>query len=274
MHDVRFFYEKENKMENCYKIGEIDQYQFYAMPKILFTNRIYDPVSVTAKVIYTLLRDRMSLSRKNRWCDEDGSLYLYFKQEDICKALRISRPTCNKSLKQLEQYGLIKTVRQGRMLPNKVYIMKLKNLTSECKEFLHNDVKKIDTNNTEISNTEIIDTKTNRARGSKKTVESVINDFVGNNEELREAVEGFIEMRKAIKKPLTVRALAMGLKTLKKLSGDDESLMIKICDQSTVNCWQGFYELKPEKSAEQIKAEIERKKKEEERQRMIAEITF
>ena len=259
---------------NCFKMNEIDQTLFYQMPKLLFSNPLYFPLTNNARVVYSLLRDRMDLSRKNGWCEDDGTIYLLFPLDKIAEIAKISHKTCVNVMKELKKYDLVITRRMGLGKPNRVYIKKCKNYTSYGVKNTLQEVEKIHPNDTDISDTEIIETKTNRKGGSKKTIEAVINDFVGNNEELREAVEGFIEMRKAIKKPLTVRALAMGLKNLKKRSGDDESLMIKICDQSTVNCWQGFYELKPEKSAEQIKAEIERKKKEEERQRMIAEITF
>ena len=47
--------------------SEADQYSFYRIPKLLFTDEHYKSVAVEAKVLYSLLLDRMSLSIKNEW---------------------------------------------------------------------------------------------------------------------------------------------------------------------------------------------------------------
>ena len=52
---------------------EAEQYTFYRIPKILFTAECFKTISCEAKVLYGLLLDRMSLSIKNRWFDEEDS---------------------------------------------------------------------------------------------------------------------------------------------------------------------------------------------------------
>ena len=64
------------------------------------------------------------------------------------------------------------------------------------------------------------------------------------SETLLAALNDFEDMRKKIKKPLTDRAKAMLLTELKKLA-DDEKTQIAILNQSTMNCWQGVFSLKP-----------------------------
>lgn len=70
-----------------------------------------------------------------------------------------------------------------------------------------------------------------------------INIYIGKSEAFIEAFESYAEMRKQIKKPLTDKAKQMVMNKLNKLSGDERT-QIAILDQSTLNCWQGVFELK------------------------------
>ena len=49
---------------------EAEQYTFYRVPKILFTDEYFKCISCEAKILYGLMLDRMSLSIKNQWFDE------------------------------------------------------------------------------------------------------------------------------------------------------------------------------------------------------------
>lgn len=62
------------------------------------------------------------------------------------------------------------------------------------------------------------------------------------NDELQKALEGFIEMRKKIKKPMTERAFTNLLSKLKRLTSDPW-IQIQILDKSINNCWQDIYPL-------------------------------
>lgn len=62
---------------------EADQFSFYRIPKVLFTNARFAKLSCEAKVLYGLMLDRMGLSMKNKWLDEQNRVYIYFKLEDI-----------------------------------------------------------------------------------------------------------------------------------------------------------------------------------------------
>lgn len=63
-----------------------------------------------------------------------------------------------------------------------------------------------------------------------------------------EAWEAFIGMRKQIKKPLTVDAFPLAIRKLDKLrvAGHDPKAVL---EQSTLNSWQGLFELKPGEQA-------------------------
>lgn len=65
---------------------EAEQYTFFRIPKILFSPT-YKTLSVSAKMLYALMLDRMSLSARNRWMDEDGRVFIYFRMSEIMSAL-------------------------------------------------------------------------------------------------------------------------------------------------------------------------------------------
>ena len=53
-------------------------FTFYRVPKVLFTNERFWNISADAKMLYGILLDRMSLSAKNGWIDENGRVYIIF----------------------------------------------------------------------------------------------------------------------------------------------------------------------------------------------------
>lgn len=60
---------------------------------------------------------------------------------------------------------------------------------------------------------------------------------------LDDAIAGFIEYRKKIKKPMTDRAIKLAIDKLQKMSSDVDE-QIAIVEQSIVNGWQGLFPLK------------------------------
>ena len=94
-----------------------------------------------------------------------------------------------------------------------------------------------------------------KKKAPEETIDSIINSYT-DNPELRQALIDFIEMRKHMKKPPTIKALKLCLKNLDTLAVDD-FIKIKIVDQSTVNCWIDLYELKNNKSYTKNKSKIE-----------------
>ena len=159
-----------------YTMADRTTTRFYQLPKELFENPIYREVSVEAKVLYTMLKDRMLLSEKNKgeWEDENGNLYCYFSNESAQKYLNRSEPYIIKLKRELHQAGLILEVRQGVNKPNRIYPLKPKTAKSGTKNCLVqelNDIKSgtknclvqelndIKGNDTEYNDTEYNDTE-------------------------------------------------------------------------------------------------------------------
>lgn len=51
---------------------ESEQFAFYRIPKVLFTDEYFRNLSSDAKVLYGLMLDRMALSIRHQWFDEEG----------------------------------------------------------------------------------------------------------------------------------------------------------------------------------------------------------
>jgi hypothetical protein len=114
-----------------YYSREAEQFTFYRIPKALFTDDAFVNLSVEAKVLYGLMLDRMGLSLRSGWLDDQGRVYIYFTLEDIQEQLRCGHNKAIRLLKELDQeLGLIQRKRQGLGRPDRIYVM---NFTSQNK---------------------------------------------------------------------------------------------------------------------------------------------
>ena len=66
---------------------QAEMFAFYRVPKVLFTEDCFWNVSTDAKLLYGILLDRMNLSARNGWLDEEGRVYIIFTIEEIKGAL-------------------------------------------------------------------------------------------------------------------------------------------------------------------------------------------
>ncbi len=100
-----------------------EQFSFYRIPKILFTDESFKGLSAEAKVLYGILLDRMSLSTKNGWMDPDGRVYIIFTTEEVMNAMHCADNKATKLLAELEnKAGLIVRKRMGLGRPNRIYV--------------------------------------------------------------------------------------------------------------------------------------------------------
>lgn len=153
---------------------EAETYTFYRIPKILFLEPAFKNLSTDAKLLYGLLLDRMQLSMKNGWLDENGRVYIYFTVESIMDALSCGNKKAGALLAELDEkhgIGLITRVRQGLGKPDKIYVRKCtlpemsKAHVKRCQNDMSGDVKstsqeasKRHTNNTDKNNTDMSET--------------------------------------------------------------------------------------------------------------------
>lgn len=193
----------DKKMNFKYFYGtEADQFSFYRIPKALFTNECFKDLSSDAKILYGLMLDRMSLSIKNQWFDEENRAYIYFSIEDIMELLNCGRNKAVKSLQELDDekgIGLIEKRRQGF---GKVTIIYVKSFIQEgCEEQKKEKSKMVkftnqtsveeeeteevyisNSNNTNINNTNLSENKSNHI---------VSADGIGSEEDEMETLHAY-----------------------------------------------------------------------------------
>lgn len=123
---------------------DLERFQFFMLPKILVMGEQFKTISSDAKILYACLFDRISLSAKNDWLDEEGRIYIIFTIEEIMKTINRSRPTAVKALDELDKntggIGLIERKRLGFGKPNIIYV---KDFTSYRDEKLENQTTNI-----------------------------------------------------------------------------------------------------------------------------------
>ncbi len=180
-------------MANKFYIEEQFRERFYQLPKVFFTNPKYMKLSNDAKIAYAILRDRLELSIKNNWVDEDNAIYFIFTNDNLEHILNASKPKVIKIKKELENTELLEQKRLGLNRPNMLYLMKpivnendiyklseeekqptessngkevnnfnfqkLNNFTSGSKDILPQEVNNFNSNDTEFSDTEFSDTE-------------------------------------------------------------------------------------------------------------------
>ena len=180
------------KTEFDYYYGvEAEQFTFVRVPKVLFTDKEhFGGLSNEAKLLYGLLLERMSLSRKNNWIDKHNRVYIIFPVEEIEESFDVGHEKALNLLKELDDQSgiwLVKKKRRGLGLPSILYvknfivkgeqntdlvptsrslengiqevgktdIKKSENQTSENPKNRLLEVRKSDSNNIDINNTDM-----------------------------------------------------------------------------------------------------------------------
>ena len=107
--------------------NEAEQFTFYRIPKILITSPHFKKISDSAKLLYGLMLDRMSLSIRNGWLDDDNRAYIFFTTNDVMEQMCCGTEKATKMLAELDSekgIGLIERVKQGQGKPAIIYLKK------------------------------------------------------------------------------------------------------------------------------------------------------
>ena len=117
---------------------EAEQFSFYRVPRLLIKDERFKGLSSDAKLLYGLMLDRMSLSMKNGWLDDENRAYIIYAVENIMEDLGCSKPTCIKVIKELDAdngIGLIEKKRRGLGKPDIIYVKNFASVPEkECTE--------------------------------------------------------------------------------------------------------------------------------------------
>ena len=99
-----------------------DQFSFYRIPRLLIKDPHFKGLSSDAKLLYGLMLDRMALSMKNHWLDNENRAYIIYSISNVMEDINCSKPTCVKIMKELDSFGLIERKRKGLGKPDVIYV--------------------------------------------------------------------------------------------------------------------------------------------------------
>ncbi len=104
---------------------EAEQFSFYRVPRLLIKDERFRGLSSDAKLLYGLMLDRMALSMKNGWLDDENRAYIIYTIDNMMEDLGCARGTCVKVIKELDSdngIGLIEKKRRGLGKPDIIYV--------------------------------------------------------------------------------------------------------------------------------------------------------
>ena len=100
--------------------GEL--FSYFRIPKALFQDHRFRQLSTDARTLYGILLDRMSLSVKNGWLDEQGRVYIIYTVREVQESLCCAEHKAVKLFRELEGIDLIERKRRGLGRPSLIYV--------------------------------------------------------------------------------------------------------------------------------------------------------
>ena len=100
--------------------GEL--FSYFRIPKALFQDCRFRQLSTDARTLYGILLDRMSLSVKNGWLDEQGRVYIIYTVREVQESLCCAEHKAVKLFRELENIGLVERKRRGLGRPSLIYV--------------------------------------------------------------------------------------------------------------------------------------------------------
>lgn len=125
---------------------EAEQFSFYRVPRLLIKDERFKKLSSDAKLLYGLMLDRMSLSIKNEWFDEDNRAYIIYTIDSIMEDLGCGKEKAVKVLAELDSVkgiGLVEKVRRGLGKPDIIYVKNFASLVENVDEKKSENTDKI-----------------------------------------------------------------------------------------------------------------------------------
>ena len=168
-------------MFDYYYGNEAEQFTFLRVPKFLFTDKSFGSLSSDAKILYSLMLDRMALSVKSGWLDEKNRVYIIFTHEEARQCMNCGSDKCVKIFKELEKIGLIARKNRGMGRPALIYV---KNFVSDLADDDENTAETADVQTSENQKSRL---RENRIQDFGKTeaikTDKIKTDYTETDEE-------------------------------------------------------------------------------------------
>lgn len=151
---------------------EAEQFSFYRVPRLLIKDERFKGLSSDAKLLYGLMLDRMALSMKNGWLDDENRAYIIYTIDAIMEDLGCAKATCVKIMKELDSdngIGLIEKKRRGLGKPDIIYVKNFSTVEGVQPEEKPDNADK----NTEVQNLNFKKSKNDTSRSSEIELQEV-----------------------------------------------------------------------------------------------------
>ena len=194
-------------MENKnYVVSESCQFTFYQVPKQLFTDERFANLSTDAKLLYGILLDRMSLSVRNGWYDENEEVYLYFTVKQVEELLHFSHEKVGRLYAELERFRMIERKRQGQGKATRIYVKRFTtdirktdfktsenrksgNPKSRSQDICFSDASNTNKNHTEMSDTDLSIQRYDMDEMEERIKEQIEYDILAESESMEQLNE-------------------------------------------------------------------------------------
>lgn len=236
-----------------------------------FDSEFAREVGIAAAVIYNYLVYWCDQNRQLGINEYDGYFWTYHSVRDLQETFNyMSAGQIRRSINLLVEKGLVKVGNYNKIgidrtkwyavvntdlskmtngLSNSVngLTVSANGLTKTTNTFVEND-KPIPLNTT-LNTHHLIHKEVSKK--DSESFDSILDSYelIILHPDLKEIFLEFIKMRKAKKKPLTNKALKLGVNKAIKLGNSDPDTVKRIVEETIEHCWDSFYPLKEEKKA-------------------------
>ncbi len=105
-------------------LDDAQNFRYVRMPRRMFSDSRYADMRLDAKLTYAFLLDRLPLSVRNGWVNEQGEAFIVFPRSALSKAMGIGERRVSRAFRQLAEKGLLREERRGRGEANRIYLAK------------------------------------------------------------------------------------------------------------------------------------------------------
>lgn len=154
---------------------DLESFNFFRVPKALFTKEIFKSLSVEEKILYSAFLDRISLSQKNSWIDREGKVYIIYTNAEIEDYFGFSKGSTVKYMKNLEKIGLIEKRVRGLGLPNLIYVKNFAKVLAEKENEFKEKIESSENNSKNLLENQNVDSRNTKdeIKKSKKCTPEV-----------------------------------------------------------------------------------------------------
>lgn len=160
--------------------------RFIQLPNALFEGALAE-LSSDGKLLYSLLMNRCSLSKKNNLTDAQGRIIVYFTNREVCEKLQCGHDKATKLIRELEKFKLISRHKQGLGKPDMIYV---KEITESEKSAVVNAEKQ------ECGASEIGTCESEKSAGNNTDISNTDNSYIDqfiSYEEIEDDIKYIIE---------------------------------------------------------------------------------